>query len=355
MLFFQESQPDMTHRIEPEILIDGSMGEGGGQILRTALALSTCLGRPFQISNIRASRKRPGLQAQHLAAVRAAAAISRALMHGDVRDSQELLFQPAMVTAGEYHFAVGTAGSTSLVLQTVLPALVLAKGPSHLVLEGGTHNPLAPSFDFLQHTFLPLLNRMGPSVAARLERPGFAPKGGGRLRVEIQPAIRLQPLEIIDRGALRRQYAQVLLAHLPRHIAQRELAVIQQGLGYAESQLHIQLANQAYGPGNLVSVIIESERITECFTAFGQPGLPAERVAEQVVKQVRRYLRAAVPVSAHLADQLLLPLALAGGGAFKTLQPSSHALSNIDVIRSFLPLDIQVKALGDDIWQLRLS
>ncbi len=345
----------MTHSIEPVTQIDGSMGEGGGQILRTTLALSTCLNQPFHIYSIRSARKRPGLQPQHLAAVRAAAAISQAVMHGDARDSQELVFEPGKIKPGEYYFSVGTAGSTSLVLQTVLPALVLTTEPSQLILEGGTHNPLAPSFDFLQHTFLPLLNRMSPRVTAHLERVGFAPKGGGRVRVDIQPISRLQPLEILERGILRRQYAQVLLAHLPQHIAQRELAVIQQRLDYAESQLQIQEIKSAYGPGNVVNIIIESEQITECFTAFGKRGLPAEQVAECIVNEVTRYLQAGVPVSTHLSDQLLLPMALSGGGVFKTVQLSSHALTNIEVIRKFLPIDIHTKQLGHDAWQVSLS
>jgi RNA 3'-terminal phosphate cyclase (ATP) len=337
------------------ITIDGSLGEGGGQILRTALALATCLGRPCRIFNIRAQRRRPGLQPQHLAAVRAAAAISGAVMQGAEKDSLELVFTPGSITPGEYAFDVGTAGSTTLVLQTVLPALVLADGPSHLSLEGGTHNPLAPPFEFLVHAFLPVLNRMGPMVTARLERPGFAPRGGGRFRVEVQPVSKLKPLVLAGRGAVRAQHAEVLLAHLPQHIAAREIAVIQQALGYTESQLEFRFANEAYGPGNVVSIIIESEQVTECFTAFGQRGVPAEKVAQQVVNEVRRYLKAGVPVGSHLADQLLLLLALAGGGSFVTLKPSSHTLTNIEVIRAFVPFDFQAEEIGPDAWQISVA
>jgi len=335
------------------IAIDGSLGEGGGQILRTALALATCLGRPCRISNIRARRRRPGLQPQHLAAVRAAAAISGASTRDAEKDSRELVFTPGPITPGEYTFTVGTAGSTTLILQTVLPALVLASKPSTLILEGGTHNPLAPPFEFLTHAFLPVLNRMGPTVTARLERPGFAPRGGGRLQVVVQPVSKLTPLELTERGALRAQHAEVILAHLPQHIAAREIAVIQQALGYTESQLEFKFANQAYGPGNVVSIIIESEHVTECFTAFGQPGLPAEKVAQQVVNEARRYLQAGVPVGSHLADQLLLLLALAGGGSFVTLKPSSHTLTNIDVIRAFVPIDIRIEEIGPDAWRIQ--
>lgn len=338
-----------------EVHIDGAMGEGGGQILRTSLALSTCLGQPVRISNIRVARKRPGLQPQHLMAVKAAGAISHAQLEGNEKDSQELVFKPAKVMAGEYHFSVGTAGSTSLVLQTVLPALMLADAPSTLILEGGTHNPFAPPFDFLRYVFLPLLNDMGPAVTASLERPGFAPKGGGRVHVNIQPASRLQPLEIPERGKVQAQHAEVLLAHLPEHIAQRELAVIRHGLGYVDEQLMFQLVTNAYGPGNVVSAIIESEYITECFTAFGQRGVSAEQVADKVVKEVHRYLNAAVPVGPYLADQLLLPLALAGRGMFVTLRPSSHTLTNMNVIEAFMNVNIQAEEICHDVWKISLG
>lgn len=334
--------------------IDGSIGEGGGQILRTSLALATCLGRPIRIFNIRAARRRPGLQPQHLAAVSAVAAISHAQVVGAEKDSQALTFIPSAVKAGEYHFAVGTAGSTLLVLQTVLPALMLADAPSRLVLEGGTHNPLAPPFEFLQYAFLPVLNQMGPVVRARLERPGFAPRGGGRVIVEIQPASRLRAVEIAERGAIRAQYAEVLLAHLPEHIARRELAVIQAALGYADEQLRFQMVSNAYGPGNVVSVVIQSEHITECFSAFGRRGVPAEQVARKVVEEVRRYLKAAVPVGPYLADQLLLPMALAGGGMFVTVKPSLHALTNLQVINAFMKIDMRAEEIGDDVWRIVL-
>lgn len=338
-----------------DIFIDGSMGEGGGQILRTSLALSTCLGKSFHITRIRAQRNKPGLQPQHLAAVNAAREICHAQVDGAEKDSLELRFIPGTVMPGEYHFSIGTAGSTSLVLQTVLPALVLSDSPSRLILEGGTHNPFAPPFNFLEQAFLPLLTRMGPMVKAVLERPGFAPKGGGRVRVDIQPVTKLAPLEILDRGSITAQYAEVLLAHLPEHIALRELAVIKKELKFDDSGLSFSFANDAFGAGNVVSAIIQSEHITECFTVFGQRGLPAEQVAQKLVKEVQRYLAAGVPVGKHLADQLLLPLALAGGGSFITVEPSSHTLTNINVINAFMDVSIQCQQLGADTWKITLS
>lgn len=333
--------------------IDGSFGEGGGQILRSSLALSMCLGRPFCITNIRARRERPGLQAQHLAAVNAATSISQAHVEGAQKGSQQLIFKPRKVMAGSYHFVIGTAGSTSLVLQTVLPALMLADKESTLLLEGGTHNPFAPPFDFLSAVFLPLLNRMGPAVTAILERPGFAPEGGGRVRVHIKPVARLQILELPERGAIVQQRAEVLLAHLPEHIANRELAVIRDALSYPESKLSFRVDNTASGAGNAVSVIVESAFVTECFTAFGRRRLPAERVAESVVREVQRYLQAGVPVGRYLADQLLLPLA--GGGMFVTLQPSRHVMTNMAVVREFLQVEFDSEKIDEDAWKISLS
>lgn len=336
------------------ISINGAMGEGGGQILRSSLALSTCLSVPFRITNIRAARKRPGLQPQHLAAVKAAASISKAKVSGAERGSQELVFEPAKVIGGAHHFTIGTAGSTMLVLQTVLPALILADSASSLVLEGGTHNPYAPPFNFLQHVFLPLLNKMGPTVTATLERTGFAPKGGGRVHVKVQPSSELHALEIPERGNILEQYAEVIIANLPEHIAMRELAVIEKELAYDKSQLRHRYEHECYGPGNVVSVEIKSDHITENFTAFGQRGITAESVADNVVNKARRYLKAGVPVGGYLADQLLLPLALAGKGMFVTLKPSSHLLTNINVLTSFLKVHVQLDEIGDDVWKVNV-
>jgi RNA 3'-terminal phosphate cyclase (ATP) len=314
-----------------------------------------CLDRPFCISNIRARRDRPGLQAQHLAAVNAATNISQAHIEGAHKGSQELIFKPRKVMAGDYHFDIGTAGSTSLVLQTVLPALMLADKESTLLLEGGTHNPFAPPFDFLKFAFLPLLNRMGPAVTATLERPGFAPEGGGRVRVHIKPVACLQALELPERGDIVQQYAEVLLAHLPEHIAHRELAVIRDALSYPESKLNFHVDNTTSGAGNAVSIIVESAFVTECFTAFGQRRLPAERVAERVVSEARRYLQAGVPVGRYLADQLLLPLALAGGGMFVTLQPSRHVITNMAIVKKFMQVEFVSEKIDEDVWRISLS
>jgi len=316
--------------------IDGSAGEGGGQILRSSLGLSLLTGTPFRIYSIRAKRDNPGLQRQHLAAVKAAAEVGRADMKGAALGSREVVFRPGKVEPGSYAFAVGSAGSATLVFQTVLPALLTASGPSTLSLEGGTHNPWAPPFDFLEKAFLPLLNRMGPTVTATLERRGFYPAGGGLASVSIRPAAKLCPLELLDRGPLRSMRATAIVASLSPGIARRELRALGRTLDLGRAAIQVVEDRASLGPGNAVVLEIESEHVTEVFTGFGEKRVSAEKVAEGVAAEAKAYLDAGAPVGEHLSDQLLLPLALAGGGAFVTAELSSHARTNMDVIRLFL-------------------
>lgn len=332
------------------IFIDGSYGEGGGQILRTSLALSLVTGKPFRIERIRAGRKTPGLLRQHLTAVGAAAKVGRAEVTGVQVGSGELTFTPKEVVPGDYAFAIGTAGSTSLVLQTVLPALLLAAAPSVLTLEGGTHNPFAPPFDFLERAFLPLLSRMGAQLKAELECPGFYPAGGGRARFTITPAGSLAPLDLRERGEIRARRAKALVVNLPASIAERELAVIGRRLSWNAEWLRPEVIRNSCGPGNVVSIEVESEHVTEVFTGFGERGVTAEAVAEKAVKEARRYLASEVAVGEYLADQLLIPMALAGGGAFTTGPLSRHALTNIEIIHKFLDVRISPTAIGNRKW-----
>jgi RNA 3'-terminal phosphate cyclase (ATP) len=340
---------------ETLLTIDGAQGEGGGQILRTSLALSMCLGKAFALTRIRANRSNPGLQPQHLAAVTAAKTISRAHVEGAQQGSQQLVFMPQRVTPGDYSFSIGTAGSTTLVLQTVLPALMLAEAPSQLRLEGGTHNPLAPPYEFISESFLPLIHRMGPEITPRLERPGFAPRGGGIMHASIHPVKKLEPLSIRERGKILQQRAEVQLSHLPAHIADRELGVIAQGLDFSQQPPVYKNITSAYGPGNVALVKVRSETITEVFSAFGKRGLPAETVAQQLVDEVREYLAANVPIGKHLADQLLIPVALAGQGAFLTQTPSSHTMTNIAVIHQFMSIQFKLKEIRPGAWLIDLD
>jgi RNA 3'-terminal phosphate cyclase (ATP) len=240
------------------------------------------------------------------------------------------------------------------VLQTVLLPLLLA-GASTLTLEGGTHNPHAPPFDFLDVAFLPLLRRMGARLDMRLERAGFYPAGGGRLRVEISAASALSPLALPERGSTRRRRARALVSRLPRTIGNREVAVVRSRLGWNPDEVEVvALYEGMAGPGNVLLLEVESEHVTELFTAFGEVGLRAEAVAERAIRDVRRYLVADVPVGPYLADQLLLPLALARGGLFRTLPLSRHASTNIDVIRQFLDAAFTVTRVSESAAEVAL-
>ena len=324
------------------MLLDGSVGEGGGQILRTALGLSLVTGTPFMIDRIRAGREKPGLLRQHLTAVNAAAEIGRAEVSGAAIGSRVLTFKPGPVTPGAYSFSVGTAGSATLVLQTVLPALLTASKPSTLSLEGGTHNAWAPPFDFIEKSFLPLLSRMGARVAVKLERRGYYPAGGGRFSARIEPAPRLERLDLLDRGKIHSTRASAIVAGLPSGIAQRELNVLERALSLDRTQLTVVEDREAAGPGNVVSVEVESEHVTEVFTGFGEKRLSAEEVAQRIAKEVQEYLESGVPVGEYLADQLLIPCALAGAGAFVSTPLSPHSTTNMDVISKFLSRKFEV-------------
>ncbi|MEX2139412.1 MAG: RNA 3'-terminal phosphate cyclase [Pirellulales bacterium] len=327
------------------LTIDGSMGEGGGQILRSSLALSVITGTPITIENIRAKRDKPGLRRQHLTAVLAAAETCGATVDGAHVGSSNLTFAPGKLQPGNYHFDIGTAGSTTLVTQTVLPPLMLADTPSRLLLKGGTHNVHAPPFDYLERVFVPLINRMGPRVHVQLERYGFFPAGGGRFSVQIKPVQILRPLALLERGATVRREARALVAGLAASIADRELVVIKNRLNWNDDELIARDLGHGYGPGNVVLLEIESEQITEVFTGFGQRGVPAEAVAAAAAEEASQYEAAGAPVGTHLADQLILPLALAGGGSFVTMPLTLHTTTNIDVVQMFLPVNIRVTEL----------
>lgn len=336
-----------TATMKGTLTIDGSHGEGGGQILRSALGLSLVTGRPFRIEKIRAKRSKPGLLRQHLTAVRAAAEIGAAEVTGATLGSLDLTFRPTRLQPGDYSFAIGTAGSATLVLQAVLPGLLVADGPSRIALSGGTHNPAAPPFDFLARAFLPLVERMGATVRATLVRPGFFPAGGGEMVVEVEPG-RLTPIDLVERGEVVRRCARAIVANLPFAIAKREVATVGEMLGWDDDELRAETVGDSHGPGNVVLVEVASERVTELFVGFGQRGVPAERVAAGAAHEATRYLEAGVAVGEHLADQLLVPFALAGGGAFTTLPLSMHARTNAEVIEMFLGTRFEVEETGAD-------
>ncbi|QSQ24640.1 RNA 3'-terminal phosphate cyclase [Pyxidicoccus parkwayensis] len=335
------------------VRIDGSKGEGGGQVLRTSLALSLVTGTPFTMTNIRAGRAKPGLLRQHLTGVKAAEAVGAAEVSGAELGSKELTFRPRALAAGNYHFSVGTAGSATLVLQTVLPALLMAQAPSTLMLEGGTHNPAAPPFDFLRRAYLPLLKRMGPEVEATLERPGFFPAGGGKFRVNVHPAP-LKPLSLLERGRVLRRDVKAVVAMIPFDVAKRELDTVAGALKWRPDELRTEELKRAPGPGNVLMAEVESEHVTEVFTAFGERGKRAEAVGEEVAAEVKRYLNAEVPVGEHLCDQLLLLLALAKGGTFRTLPLDGHAETQLHTMAHFLDVKVQVREVSREVREVEV-
>ncbi|MBC3301628.1 RNA 3'-terminal phosphate cyclase [Pseudomonas sp. SWRI18] len=319
------------------IELDGAIG--GGQVLRSGLSLSMVTGRTLSIKNIRARRSRPGLMRQHLTAVLAAAQVCGAKVHGAQLGSQALVFAPGPIQGDDYRFAIGTAGSCTLVLQTVLPALLRAPTASRVTICGGTHNPLAPPVDFLQRAWLPLLRGMGARIELNLNRYGFVPAGGGELEAFIQPSV-LSPLQLVQRGNLLESRAITLNAGLPAQVSERQFKRVRQRLPFDAAQCLPVEIDPLQGPGNVLMLEYVHAHVTEVFSAFGLANLRAETVADQAIDQAVAWQGADTAVGEHLADQLLLPMALAGGGRFTTSRMSEHLHSNMRVIQRFLPVVI---------------
>lgn len=318
---------------------------GGGQLLRSSLSLSMVTGQSFRITNIRGKRPKPGLMRQHLTCVKAAAEICNATVEGAEIGSCELVFAPGKVKAGDYAFNIGSGGSTTLVLQTVLLPLLIA-GPAtdtRLRIEGGTHNPMAPPFEFIAECFLPVLQAMGVRASVGLERPGFMQAGGGVLTAEITALKKWKKLRLLEKGALLKSSGRVLHAHLARRIAEREIAMAASFLEWAPEAFEIQDVTDSAGPGNALLLKAVFENVSEISTGIAQMGTSAESVALGAAKGLKSYLASAAPVGAHLADQLLLPMALAGGGEFATLALTNHVRTNMALIEQFLPVRFAVQ------------
>ena len=332
------------------VTIDGSQGEGGGQIVRTSLSLSALLGVELALFNIRAGRSKPGLQAQHLTAVRAAAAISRADVEGGALGATAIRFAPRGLYPDHYLFDVaeirGSAGSVSLVFQTVLLPLAFAGAPSTLTLRGGTHVPWSPPCDFVSQVFLPALRPMGLDARLDLRQAGFHPPGGGLLEGAIQPLSCLEPLDRTQRGSLERLNASVRTANLPDHVAERMAARITGRLPARELRLDC-AGVPAPSPGAWCLLVAEYKAALAGFDSLGERGKPAEKVADEALDAYEAFERSGAAVDRHLADQLLLPLALAAGRSrFTTDAVTEHLLTNAAVIRQFLPacaIDIRGK------------
>ncbi len=327
-------------------------------MLRSALSLSVCTGQPFHIKNIRAGRAKPGLMRQHLTCVQAAAEISNATVEGAAIGSIELHFAPdalqhegslvagkSGISGGSYNFAIGTAGSVTMVLQTVLPPLLFANKSSEITISGGTHNFMAPSYDFVLRTFLPQLKAMGVNATLTLNRHGFYPAGGGKITVKITPCSSWKPLNLVARGALLNRYAEAIIAGVPVSVAERELACVGAALGLTEDNLRIRGLSASEGPGNALLLTLTHARSTEVFMRLGQKGVASEAVARGLVRDATEYTNSTAAVGEYLADQLLLPMALGAGGTFTTSCISDHFSTNVAVIKQFLPVQIMVKSI----------
>ena len=335
------------------IRINGSKGEGGGQILRSALTLSATTGQPFLIEKIRAKRPKPGLMRQHLTCVEAAATICGGRADGAEAGSQELSFSPGELRAGDYEFSVGTAGSTGLVFQTVFAALLTCDEPSNLVLKGGTHNPASPSFEVIAESFLPALACADVHTETEIIARGFYPAGGGEWSATVYPSERTQPIEIVDRGNLVSIDAEAMVSNLPDDIAKRELAVLQKKLELPDNNLHLR-THRTPGPGNCALVRMNFEHSREVFVGFGKAGVSAEKVGARLAETVKRFLKSNAAVGHYLADQLLVPMALGAGGTFTMLRPSQHFETNVETIKLFLDVDIDYKSDGAGLWTVEV-
>lgn len=337
---------------EKPLVIDGSYGEGGGQILRSALALSAFMGRSLRIEHIRAGRKKPGLAAQHLLGVLATAKLCAAELEGAQLGSQALAFVPRRASQpGRYVFDVaearrgGSAGAASLVFQTIHLPLALVEGSSEVVLKGGTHVPWSPPYHYLESVYAPMTARLGLKLALGLERWGFYPQGGGIVRVRLAGGVKLQPLELRERGDLSRIRLLSAVARLPRSIAQRQARRAEELLREEGLSPEVDIEEvEADSPGTFVSVVAEFENSMAGFSALGERGKSAERVAEEAFQQFIDYYRSGQAIDPHLADQLVLPLALAQGpSSFTTSRVTQHLLTNIWVVERFLPVRFDVR------------
>ncbi len=336
----------MENEQRDRIEIDGSFGEGGGQILRTALALSVLLRQPFTLHHIRARRKNPGLGHQHLTAVNALAKISGARVEGNVIGSQKLTFNPGGVCPGDYRFQIGTAGSTTLLLQALLLPLCLSQMSSRLILEGGTHVPWSPPYHYLSDVLFPTLHLMGVSVAGRIDEWGWYPKGGGVLLVEVHPSPSFKPISLLKRGSLKRIRGVSAASLLPKHVAvrQREEALrrIEKELKFG-AEITMLPDAPSRGPGSLLFLVAESEKAVAGFSSLGRRGKRAEEVAGEAVNSLKDYLEKEDCLDPHLADQLVPFMAMAkGNSSFTTTRVTEHLLTNLWVVQHFTSVKISL-------------
>lgn len=345
------------------ITIDGSQGEGGGQVLRSSLALSVLTGTPIRIENIRARRSKPGLQPQHNMCVKAAGAISGAIYKGAAVGSSTLYFEPKEVRSGPYHFSIGTAGATSLVLHTVyLPLALRGNSASEITIEGGTHVPMSPCFHFLETTWAAYLRKLGIDVKVEMVRPGFYPRGGGQIRAVIQPCREVQPLHLTSCPELTTASGfSAVAGELPEAIAKRQARRLAERLKREgiESNIRIEeweAANRFASPGTVAAASFLQAPVPPLFFAIGERGKPAESVADDAADEAIRFREAKCPVDPHSADQLILPLAFAPGASeFRTTEITRHLTTHVGILKLFLDREITLEGSEGEPGTLKIQ
>lgn len=326
--------------------IDGSFGEGGGQIIRTAVSLSAITGRAIEVFNVRARRSRPGLQPQHLAAVRAAASLCGANLMGDSTGSVHFRFEPTHpVASGDYHFDIGTAGAAPLVVQTVLLPLCFATGPSTVRVLGGTHVPHAPTAEYLENIYFPTLQELGLDADFTYSSAGFYPKGGGEVSVRIGGSGQISSLDWRERGAVQEVRAHIVTANLPDDVTTRGAQTIEKAMKFIKRAITIETRKKlSLGPGAAVVLSAQSQSGRAGFSAVGERRLPMERVASAPCEEFARWLQAGVTCDEHLADQLVLPLAFATSPSYWTTPAvTEHLRTVIWVVEQFLSVEAHVE------------
>jgi RNA 3'-terminal phosphate cyclase (ATP) len=331
------------------LTIDGSMGEGGGQVLRTSLALSILTRQPIQLANIRAGREKPGLQPQHLQAVQAAAAICDAQVEGAALRSRALTFTPGEIRGARYQFNIGTAGSTSLVLQTIFLPLARAGGSSQVTITGGTHVPHSPCYDYLERQWLPVMQALGFRARLSMLHAGFYPQGGGQIIAQIRPAGEIQPMQRIERGQLVRIRGLSAVANLDSDIARRQKLQALRRLEPICRDSKIETSElDSPGKGTVLLVHADCEHASATYFALGALGKRAEHVADEAVEDLLAFLETGAAVDQYLADQLVLPLAFASGPSrYRTSNVTRHLLTQAALVPMFLPVEVRVEGEED--------
>ena len=331
------------------VRIDGSFGEGGGQILRTSLSLSAHLGVPVEVVNIRNNRKFPGLMPQHLTAIKACQVICKAKVEGAEINSERILFQPNKPRAGRYSFNVAehkkSAGSATLIFQTILLPLLFTKGESHVTIMGGTHVPWAPPATYIKQVFLPILGRMGCQTFFKIKKWGWYPEGGGEINCKIKPLCKLKPVQFTRRGRLKKIYGISAVTNVGRNVAERQLKSAQKVLKKFRLRADLQAKEMpAHGKGSVLFITAEFDRIRAGFTALGEKGMPAEKVGEAAALELHAFLGKKVCLDHYLADQLLPYAALCGERVEMNVSKiTEHLLTNLWVVKKFLPIQYDIK------------